>query len=227
MTCPDCKTIYQVKHTCHYGLCIHCSHTFKSVKDHKCPILQLANISIEDVWNGIRHETVRCDGCDALYFSNRDERVLHTYKKVKLCSDCYSAAEIQQEKASVMQALTMLDVENSKVECAMCKKALIAPKTARELFEFRRVYTDYFCTDETIWSLVAKGSDWENIRAAVERCRNLCIRCHSFFGIAKRCIGIHRLKPLKNHISAKVLNMAETKVERLCEHMLFHQQEAE
>ena len=82
-----------------------------------------------------------------------------------------------------------------------------------ELAAFRRVNSDVLDKQCSVWACVKTGAPWKSIRVAYEKSRNLCMRCHSAFSIAKRYIGIQRLNPL--HVSDCIKQMVNRKVETL------------
>jgi hypothetical protein len=219
-TCPKCLKAYQAKHTCKAGHCLHCSRDFKSIGEHKCPIVRMRAVSPRDAWHStIRHEGQACDGCHALYYCTKDERGLRAYKGAAFCADCYGAPEIEREKTSMMIQLTSLDIQMGRTACQICQKPLIHPQTGSALAGFRRVSVDVFSKECTVWALVANGSNFDAIREAHNKCCNLCIRCDSTVNKAKRFLGIQRLKTL--HLTDATKRDVASKVARLAFFLVF------
>ena len=42
-----------------------------------------------------------------------------------------------------------------------------------------REYVDVFDRQCIMWAFVKIGGDWDSIRLASEKCRNVCVRCHT------------------------------------------------
>ena len=119
--------------------------------------------------------------------------------------------------------LTMLDIQMGRTVCAICTTGLIDPQTGHELAAFRRELVDVLASKCTVWTFVTTGASWDSIRLANQHCRNVCLRCHSAISIAKRCIGIQRLKALQ--ISDCIKQMAARKVESLVYMLVFQRDE--
>ena len=211
--CDKCGKNYRDRHSCKAGRCDQCNRDFKRIKDHKCPLLGVADISPNELWENIRHKATRCDGCHELHFTTNTGRGLREYKGVYLCLDCYNIAEIEQNSLAMLTALTKLDQTMGKTTCSICQKLLIDPQTGCEVVGIKRVRTDVFSNDSSVWALVANGSSWNQVMAANLASHNMCVRCHCATSTAKHAIGIQRLKPLnlstemKCSIAAKVQNL--------------------
>ena len=167
--------------------------------------------------------TATCDGCGVLHFLTRNVHGLVRYKGVDLCVDCYGIPRIQHATSTIWARLALMDLYMGKTVCVICTAGLIDPKTGYELAACRRVNIDVLDRQCSLWAFVKAGAPWKSIRAAYEKSRNLCMRCHSAFSISKRCIGIQRLDQLQ--VSDCIKQMARIHVETLVYLLVFQGQE--
>jgi hypothetical protein len=192
--------------------CEQCRRCFKSLKDHKCPVLKMIRLAPSDMLNTTKDNCrQQCDGCGKRYFLTSSLRQFRSYKDVELCVDCYNIPQIQEATSSMLLELRMLDVKMNKVTCSICGMGLIDNQSFCEIAGFKRDYVDAFCTGNTVWDMVHNGSTWEVIRAAHEETRNVCLQCFSAISYAKSLVGIRRLRSLE--LSDHTKNTAKKKVD--------------
>ena len=179
----------------------------------------MTHVSPRDLWSDLKDDGPTCDGCGTQHFANKNERGLRNYKGVDLCADCYTIPEVERNTLRMFIGLTMLDIQMRKTCCAICTAGLIDPQTGYTFADFKRVYIDVFDMQSPVWALVTNGSNWATVKAASDKCRNVCTRCHSAISTAKRKIGIQRLKTLD--ISDCCRRLASSKVESLVYMLVF------
>lgn len=202
---------------------MHCNRDYKVIREHQCVVRKISAVLPIDLYREIMTKddgpTATCDGCGALHFLTKFVHGFRRYNGVDLCVDCYDIPQITKDTSTKWAQLAMMDMHMGKTVCAICTVGLIDPKAGYELAAFRREYVDVFDTQCTVFAFVKAGGRWDSIRAASERSRKLCMRCHSAVSTAKRYIGIQRLKMLQ--VSDGIKQMAARKVESLVYLLVF------
>jgi hypothetical protein len=217
--CVRCTKLYQVTHTCLAGHCKNCNLNFKSIRHHKCPVEKVSTMLPLEVWRQIKDDCGTCDGCGIQHFRTKYVHGFQRYKGVDLCANCYKIPHIEEATSAMMFQLTMWDIQLGRITCEICKIDLIHVPTGREISAFRREHVNVLDEQCTVWAHVKTGASLECIRNMSLQCRNVCIRCHSALSLAKRCIGVHRLKTLQ--VSDTIKIMVAKKVESLTNLLVF------
>ena len=101
------------------------------------------------------------------------------------------------------------DAQTGKWKCALCAIQLFDPVTFQTSRAYERDHLDVFLKTTTVWELLVTGVSLAGVMEENDKCRNLCVRCHS----AERTVGILRLKPLlgvSSYIKQRALHQVET-----------------
>ena len=115
---------------------------------------------------------------------------------VELCWNCYTIPEIAEHVTTTRLRLLRLDAQNGKWTCSLCHTVLFDPLTLHTLEGFERDHVDVFAKTASVWELLVTGAPFESIQQENDKCRNVCVRCHSAVTCAERAVGILRLKAL-------------------------------
>jgi hypothetical protein len=139
-----------------------------------------------------------------------------------LCCDCYKIPEITRHVQELRQQLLEVDARCGKWMCALCAIPLFDPVTFVSNRSFERDHLDVFTKQTTVWKLLVTGCSIHEIKTENDKCRNLCVRCHSAVTYAERTVGILQLKnkPRKQPLSEYVKKRARHQVETLTKMIL-------
>ena len=115
------------------------------------------------------------------------------------------------------------DACRGKWSCALCAVTLFYPGTYQLQQAFERDHEDVFTKTCSVWELLVTGAPFERVIQENDKCRNLCIRCHSAVTCAERAVGILRLKTLDQKptgVSSYTKQRARYQVETLTKMLL-------
>ena len=213
--CNDCGMSFQRKHTCRAGTCPDCKSSFKQIDLHKCPVQKVLQVPIEDACHDLKTRGPTCDGCGAHHLMTKNIHGFRMFCGAHLCYDCYHIPEIQAHTAYGMQKLLHYEILRGKTQCALCDRTLIDPVTGHALCAFERDHVDVFTKSCSVWELVSSGAPWPKIRHESDKCRNVCVKCHSIITAAQRRVGILGLKNLVGVMDPEIKLQAESTVDVL------------
>ena len=201
-TCPDCMATYKRSHsTCKAGTCETCMVSFKNIEAHRCPIRKVLTLDLIEVWarlNGTHQKGVSCQACNTKYFLHTNVHGFRKFCGVNLCWNCYTIPEITQHVQETRLKLMEHDARDGKWTCSLCACILFDPVTFQPHQAFERDHIDEFTKVCTVWELLVSGASFDRVVHENDKCRNLCIRCHSAVTSAERAVGILRLKNLRS-----------------------------
>lgn len=199
-TCPDCQRTYKQTHRiCRAGICSVCTMRVRDLGTHCCPVQKVSSLNLIETWTRLQtitNQHVSCLGCGTQHFLNKNIHGFRKFWNIDLCWDCYNIPQITQHVQSMRRQLLEMDVRNGKWQCALCSVHLFDPVTLLPLRAFERDHIDVFTKTSTVWELLVTGAPLTQIRAENNKCRNLCVRCHSAVTCAERAVGILRLKAI-------------------------------
>ena len=226
-TCPGCRRTYKKTHVvCKAGRCPVCSIFVQNIGAHRCPIQKVVSLNLIETWSTLQ-QTLRqgrqCHVCSVQHPINKNVHGFRKFMNIDLCWDCYSIPEITDHVQDMRLRLLRLDVQAGKKSCALCDQALIDPVTLTVIRAFERDHIDVFTKISTIWELLVTGASLDRITRENSKCRNLCVRCHSFVTCSERAVGILKLKALDRippGISLYVKHRAFHQVETLTRMLL-------
>jgi hypothetical protein len=192
---------------------------------HHCPIRKVLSTNLIEVWARIQDTTNQsptCFACGAKHYINKNINGFRRFWNVDLCCDCYNIPEITRHVQDLRQQLLELDAHCNKWMCALCEIPLFDPVTFVSKRSFERDHLDVFAKTTTVWRLIVTGCSMHQIKTENDKCRNLCVRCHSAVTYAERVVGILQLKnkPRKQPLSEYVKKRARHQVETLTKMLL-------
>jgi hypothetical protein len=199
-TCPDCRRSYKHSHTvCKAGTCSLCLVAFQNVGAHRCPVHKVVSLNLVETWVRLRDDatnSISCWACDTQHFLNSNVHGFRRFLGVDLCWSCYTIPQITEHVQATRHQLLELDAQSGKWKCALCAIHLFDPVTLHPIKAFERDHLDVFDKTSTVWELLVTGAPFDQITAENDKCRNLCVRCHSAVTCAERAVGILQLKTL-------------------------------
>jgi hypothetical protein len=215
--CPDCQKVYKRSHgSCKAGTCGECLVSFMDLGAHRCPIQRVLGLNLVDTWiNEHQKQRVSCWACDTHHFVNKNVHGFRRFCGVDLCWNCYTIPEIARHVKDARRKLFEQDAASGKWCCALCTSTLFDPITFQPLQAFERDHVDVFSKTCTVWELLVTGAPFDQVVRENDKCRNLCVRCHSAVTCAERKVGILRLKSLDPGISSYIKRRALYQVETL------------
>jgi hypothetical protein len=227
--CPDCRRSYKHSHrVCQAGTCHDCLALVQDLGAHRCPIRKVLSTDLVDAWARIQDSMTRsiaCWACETRHFLNKNIHGFRKFWNVDLCYDCYNIPQIMEHVRHMRRRLLIVDANKGKWRCSLCEVSLFDPVTLQPHRAFERDHLDVFAKTTTVWELVVTGASFERITAENDKCRNLCIRCHSAVTCAERTCGILRLKVLDRtplrvtpYTKKRALYQVETLTDMLLEH---------
>jgi hypothetical protein len=212
MECPQCKTSFKKKHTCKAGTCADCKKEMKNLDLHQCTVRKILEYDVELALGQLKTYGPRCDGCLTHHFINKNTHSFKKFRKLDLCCDCYRIPEIKAEIDALYTRLRARDLHLGNTACCLCTVQLM-DRDGTTLRLFERDHIDVFSKTASVFELVSSGAPWDVIVEEYNKCRTLCIRCHSAVTLAERSVGILRLKSLD--VTDHVKSMARQKVDEL------------
>jgi hypothetical protein len=221
--CPQCHKTYKTRHTCKAGICSECLIPTQNLSTHRCAIRKILSINLIDAWARIQETTRQsriCHSCETQHFLNKNVHGFRRFCHVDLCYDCYNIPQITEHVRSMRQKLLELDIRTGKWKCALCEVHLFDPVTGFRLQAFERDHIDVFDKTTTVWELLVTGATFSQLSHENNKCRNLCVRCHSAVTCAERTVGILRLKThgVSAYVKQHALHQVETLTRMLLEH---------
>ena len=212
MKCSLCDKQYINKHTCSVGICNICGLKFMHIKKHICPILKFDNFMKQDIIE-IKKEMATygkvCDVCGTHHPKIKNVNGFRIFKDIDLCADCYDIPEIKIEVLTLSQKMLDEDIRQGRTFCAMCYVTIIDTHTRTIVRRFER---DHLNPSEKIGSvgrMISKGEPWENILIESNKCRTLCVACHSIVTYLEMKSGLMRIQKFdKREVSVEINNMA-------------------
>jgi hypothetical protein len=184
---------------CRAGTCPVCMVMVQDIVAHRCAIQQVLTLDLMHTWARLRdnmHRHSSCQACGTTHFLKKNIHGFRTFFGVALCWNCYSIPEISEHVTTTRLKLLGLDAHAGKWKCALCTTSLFDPTTLQSLEAFERDHLDVFTKTASVWELLVSGAPFEKIKQENDKCRNLCVRCHSAVTCAERAVGILRLKSL-------------------------------
>ena len=142
---------------------------------------------------------------------------MRKFLNVKLCWDCYTIPEITDHVQKTRKQLMVRDAQNNKWKCALCDLTLFDPMTLQIIHAYERDHTDVFMKSTAVWEPIVSGAPFNQVILENDKCRNLCIRCHSAVTCA---VGILRLKKSPLELSLYIKQRALYQVETLTKMLL-------
>jgi hypothetical protein len=225
-TCPNCLKEYKRSHTaCKAGTCDTCMGSFKDLHAHRCHVQKVQTLNLVDTWIRIRdneQQRISCQACGTRHFLSKNINGFRMFWNVDLCCDCYNIPQITQHVQLTRQKLLELDACTHKWKCALCAVKLFDPVTFQVERAFERDHIDVFTKSSTVWKLLVTGAPFEVLVKENNKCRNLCVRCHSAVTCAERAVGILGLKALdrSQRVSTYTKRRALQQVETLTRMLL-------
>ena len=227
-TCTDCHKKYVQRHTCHAGTCPTCKIHFKNIRAHRCQVSKVLTSNIVEMWEGSRanpdtgQEFDTCDGCGVWHFLNKNIHGFRWFKGVRLCHDCYTIPEITGQVQAARHRLMDHDGRSGKWRCALCSIVLFRPDTHEIVHAYERDHIDVFDKSSSVWELLVTGAPFQQVIHESNKCRNLCVRCHSAVTYAERTVGILGLKTIETRcpLSPYIRKRARYQVDTLVDTML-------
>lgn len=211
-TCKHCNKQYTRKHTCPHGQCTKCGEHFKYLKRHICPVENLEKIDVSAIVENARMSTFICEVCRVQHFTNK----LRVFKNICICRDCYTIPEVFAERRHLGNLLILDDVQKGKTNCKLCQKQLIDPQTNTRLCNIERDHVDVFEKQDNVGTMVMQGKRLQDIIRENDKCRSLCVACHSAVTFVEWKVGIYGLKKYNNkHVQKVASNTVEDIVQLL------------
>lgn len=192
--CETCSAPYKSRHTCPAGKCPHCNAFFRKLKGHlkndKCPILKL---------NAFRNNTefylqetpniTHCVVCDSECFVENTR----LWKGYYFCLDCFnSTPEICREQRNLRSALHTQLVEQCNTYCYLCFEVLL-DANGNMIKQFELDHVNRFTKNRGVGFACLRGENLNIILAEADKCRPLCVDCHSSVTYMQRRAGILNL----------------------------------
>ena len=224
-TCPECQKQYVQRHTCLAGTCATCSMHFKNIRNHRCQVTKVLSSNIIELWeeSPANPETDQdcnaCDGCGVWYFLKKNVHGFRWFQGVHLCWDCYTIPEIIGHVQAMRHRLMDHDGRSGKWQCALCSTVLFHQDTHEIVRAYERDHIDVFNKSASVWELLVTGAPFEQVVHENDKCRNLCVRCHTAVTYAERTVGILGLKKIES-LSSYVRKRARHQVNTLVTAML-------
>jgi hypothetical protein len=193
----------------------------KNIGAHQCPVQKVLTIDLMKVWarlHASHQKGISCWACSSKSFLNTNVHGFRKFFGVDLCWNCYSIPEITDHVQETRQKLMEHDVHNGKWSCALCTCILFDPVTFQSQQAFERDHVDASTKTCTVWELLVTGASFDRVVHENDKCRNLCVRCHSAVTLAERTVGILRLKTI--HCSTYTKKRALYQVETLTKMLL-------
>ncbi len=189
--CGICCQNYVIMHTCKGGECPDCRTHFKDLDSHRCPVRKLNTIGVAELVGAFH-----CGVCCKCFFSKSSLRV---FKNVQLCAGCYDIPQIKEEQTYLRSILHSYLVLRKKTHCAFCNVPLLT-STGTVLNYFHLDHCSVFEKEGSVGFMVFEGFPIHEILRESEKCRTLCIPCHSAITCVESSSGIWRVKhqPLSN-----------------------------
>jgi hypothetical protein len=196
--CPDCHRSYKHAHSiCKAGTCSICNVSVQNLGAHRCPIKKVLSLNLVETWVRLHDDMTHHISCRACGIRNFLRTNIHGFRRflgVDLCWNCYTIPQITEHIQNTRHQLLELDAQAGKWMCALCDICLFDPVTLRPLQAFERDHIDVFAKTSTVWELLVTGAPFTQITNENDKCRNLCVRCHSAVTCAERAVGILNLK---------------------------------
>jgi len=176
--CADCNIPYKTRHTCRAGRCPHCN-TFlcdlpPHVKDARCPILKLRAFQSNPESIG-QPNTVECVVCHSTCFLKNTR----LFKGYEFCLDCFnSTPEIAREQQMLRMELHLHLVKQCNTYCYLCFE-LVLDANGNMIKQFELDHVNRFAKSKGVGHMCLRGENLQSILAEADKCRPLCVDCHS------------------------------------------------
>ncbi len=185
--CDVCHTTYSRSHTCRGGECPDCHRTFRfSLETHSCVVRNLEKLETLPLEPAPWH----CDACMRGHYSSS---TMSPYKKVLLCKFCYEIPQIKQEQILLGRTVRLYMVSQNKVDCKLCNIKLLDTQ-GNEVYPSQLDHYSVFDKIESVGTMILQGYPIKTILQEVDKCRALCIPCHSVVTHVEQRSGICRAK---------------------------------
>lgn len=187
MECGDCGVHYVRKHTCKAGTCGLCGVVFRS--RHTCAVEKY------DTFRGVDETDFQqagfyCEVCGDHHPHVKNINGKKEWKGIVMCSDCYCIPEIQAEVSMANTVVRLYDVSKGKTHCRYCRRGILDPYTLETLYRFERDHIDPGEKIDSVGHMLLIGTRMSTVLEEVDKCRNLCVRCHSVQTFVERKSGI-------------------------------------
>jgi len=143
----------------------------------KIRIIKGRNLSIHILFT---ENIVECERCNNDIYHKSVARI---WKDEKVCDKCW--CEFEEEREQMWNMLNQI----SPQECYICSKKRVNTK-----MRFHYDHINMFDKDDSICSMINNGEDMQLIYNEMEKCRLICISCHSLITDIERMYGFTSYK---------------------------------
>jgi hypothetical protein len=186
--CLKCFIFYKKTHLkCSGGTCDFCFKNFRNLSLHQCPIQNL-----QTNLKQITKTPNQCDGCLTMYFS---QKYLRLWKGVNLCFDCLQSPQIQQERKHLRNILHCHLIYTHQTRCEICMLQVLN-ENLTSLSRFELDHINSLTKKYSVGFMCEEGFNIVEILREANKCRVLCISCHSAVTCVETKSGILRSKQI-------------------------------
>ena len=135
--------------------------------------------------------------------------------------DCYTCdSTIQADRDALGLKLRQWDLDNGNTSCTICVRRLV-DADGNTLLKCERDHCHVATKTQSVGMLIMTGAPWSEVRAEAEKCRVLCIRCHSLVTFGERSTGLWFLArcPKAPELSVEIQQL-EAQVETIVRQVL-------
>lgn len=228
MVCGVCNKSFVTKHTCLGGTCSECMLNLCDLSKHTCPVRKVKvfdAVAFVDkllLTNYQQDYGETCTRCLEWHAVNKNANGFRNWRGSMMCADCFANdIEITSLIEERWIQLLQYDVKRKRTICDAkgCNKQLISI-LGEIICRFERDHIDVFSKKSSVSTMVNTGVPMVEVLAESDKCRNLCVRCHSFTTFVERHSGILRLKKVAELVNPSVLTMATRKTNSAVARML-------
>ena len=195
--CQQCNRTYVKKHTCHAGNCKLCGRFFRKLLSHQCPISKFENAVLRPDELGL----TKCDLCLHMFANHQMRKWLHNdidHDALDFCKVCkHSDFEIQnaiEETSRIVHGYVNWKFGNPNLTCAFCDAKLILVRTIYgRILNYELDHRDPTQKTGNVGIMIFNGICTNQILDEVDRCRAICLSCHSIKTSIERKMGIPRV----------------------------------
>lgn len=207
------------------GRCEFCGVEFKHLAIHKrtCVAKKLTRecspTELQSMVDDVKKDTHSCGRCGDTYYCVFNAYCFKVWKDESMCHQCYMKdTSIQNAKASMFMRLIEYEVDNGRDVCERCSITLWKRNDNGGIDSVNMMHRDHidvFSKVDCVALMVSKGCVWGAIRDELQKCRSLCVPCHSLVTRAEKVVGIQRLKRLRDMDPRQEVTLKKRATERV------------